>query len=43
MIVTAVVRVAVAFMSNFSNCMFGGGIYGVGSGSGINSFSSGSW
>ena len=44
--VTAVVRMAALIRSNLSNCMFGGGIYGicsicgviccVGSGSGVN-------
>ena len=35
--VAAVLRVAVVIMSNLSICMFGGGICGVGRGSGVNS------
>ena len=35
-VVAAVLRVAVVFRSNLSICMFGGGICGVGSGSGFN-------
>ena len=41
-ILTAVVRVAVVIRSNLSNCMFGGGICGVGRGSGVNSGCGGS-
>jgi len=35
--VAAVLRVAVVIRSNLSICMFGGGICGVGRGSGVNS------